>query len=179
MTSIDEDPYIKAREYSRVDACVPFQYRPVPCDGRDVIRSRLVGKSAFIGSSDLPELENEVLAQWLKSIQGKLDAIIELLTEQREGFASLPMRRVNISGGGMCFATTERFEPGGLLELQMKLHTNQPVALYIFGEIVHCEELDGCFQTAVRFVHADEEVINAIVKFVFEIQREILREKRR
>ncbi|MDD2670834.1 MAG: PilZ domain-containing protein [Syntrophales bacterium] len=174
-----EDPYIEVREFSRVDTCVPLQYHLIPEDERDAIRSRIISRASLVASAELPELQDEALSAWFKTISGKLDTIIDLLTSQKEGFASLPMRRVNISGGGMSFATGEKFKAGDILELQMTLYMNQPVTLFIYGEAISCEGRDGSYKTAVKFVHADEEVINAIVKFVFEIQREILREKRR
>ncbi|MFB3925289.1 MAG: PilZ domain-containing protein [Syntrophales bacterium] len=175
----EEESYVSAREFSRVDACIPFDYRPVLKEKQEAVKSRVSREVSFIQSPPLPELENEPLAAWLKTLNSKLDSIISLLTYHREGFLSLPMRNVNISGGGMSFSTGEKHRPGDILEIKMMLHLLQPVALYLYGEVVYCDEREGRYLTGIKFIEMDEEVTNEIVKFVFEVQRGILREKRR
>lgn len=175
----NDERYMRMREFSRVDAHVPFAVRLVPPEERPNIKAKISGESILAEFQTLTEVEDKLLADWLKMLNAKLDAIINILTFQREGFSSLPFARVNISGGGLSFSAKERFNPGDVLEIKMMLPMLPPVALYLYGEVVKVERQIDCYITAVKFIAMDEDIRDEIVKFVFRKQRELLREKRR
>lgn len=174
-----EESFQTSREYSRVDAHVPFEVRLVPLDERDSMKSRTSSRTSLAETRTLPELADKVLAEWVKALNSKLDAILNMMTLEREGFGSMPLARVNISGGGIGFFSKEKYNVGEIVEVKTILPIMPPVALVIYGEIVKAERLTNNYMIAMKFVATDEEVRDEIVKFVFAKQREMLREKRR
>lgn len=168
------------REYSRVEAYIPFEYRVVGPQEREHIRARISSKTAAPEFRPIPESGNQdnLQEEWLRIINYKLDTVIRLLTLQREGYFGLPYKAVNISGGGMGFHLLEPVQLGDLLEIKIVFTMTHFVALCLCGEVVKVEAGDGHYFTAVRFVQMDEMVRNEIIRFVFEREREIIREKR-
>jgi c-di-GMP-binding flagellar brake protein YcgR len=172
---------MKRREYSRVDAYIPFDYRIVADDDKGHLQARISGDTAI---SELRPIQNMVdydyiFGEWLKILNAKLDTIIRLMTLQREGYFGLPFKTVNISGGGMSFSLMEAIPLGEILEIKIMLIWNQPVAMSIYGEVTKSEKGHGSYFTAVRYVHMDSSIRDEIIRFVFEREREIIREKRR
>ena len=175
-----EDPFITEREFSRVDTCVPFEFAPVAPEEVPNIRSRISMEPSIIAGR-MPDLEDEALAAWLRAINSKLDVILNHLVFQREGFADLKMRPLNISGGGMSFTSNQTYRVGDVLEIRMMLNMSQPIALYLYGKVVKTGEAGppgSKFDTAIKFIEIADEVANAIVRFVFEVQREELRKRK-
>ena len=172
------DSFENRREYSRVEAYVPFEVRVVPAGEQGAVWSRVSG-DATLEFSSLPEIEDKVLSEWLKSINAKLDLIAGMLSLQREGFSCLPVTHVNISGGGLSFSTKQTFNTGDVLEIKMILSTLRPVALYVYGKVVSLKPQGEESHVSVKYVAMDDEIREEIIKFVFERERQILRDRRR
>jgi hypothetical protein len=166
------------REYSRVYAYIPLAVRKVMPDEHAVVRARLAGDSVLPGSVIVPELGDRMLSEWLRMINGKVDSIIRMLTLQSEGFQCLPAKAVQISGSGLSFSSAEPFDPGDLLEMKMILTVGHPMAIFAYGEVIKAERQTSGHVVAVSFVKMDDPIRDEIVRFVFEREREILREKR-
>lgn len=169
------------REYSRVDAYVPFEYRIVAEEEKRNIQARILGNVAAPELNPVPDLGDHdyIIGEWLKVINLKLDTVIRLLTLQHEGYFGLPNKAVSISGGGISFLLPKAIDPGTILEIKLMLTRNQPVAMCIYGEVAKSVPRDDAYFTAVRYVHMDVSVRDEIIRFVFEREREIIREKRR
>jgi len=172
---------IQRREYSRVDAYIPFDYRIVADDEKGHIQARISGDTA---TSEFRPIDNigdydYIFGEWLKILNAKLDTVIRLMTLQREGYFGLPFKTINISGGGMSFSLTEAIALGEILEIKLMLTWNQPVAMSVYGEVTKSEKQHDGYFTAVRYVHMDSSVRDEIIRFVFEREREIIRQKRR
>lgn len=168
------------REYSRVEAYIPFECRVVSPDERAYVHARISSKSDPPEIRPVPDSRTPDLLQeeWLRIINFKLDTVIRLLTLQREGYFGLPYKAVNVSGGGLGFHLPQPVRSGDLLELKVVFTLTHFVALCVYGEVVKVEPRDGQYFTAVRYVHMDDMVRNEIIRFVFEREREIIREKR-
>jgi len=180
MTS--EDSIItNRREYTRVYAYVPMSYRLISKDEHPVIRSRVSTHMAIPDCSMLPEVEEPLLNEWLRVINTKLDSIIRLISVQSDGFQSLPFKAVHISGNGMNFTTKDSFQSGDIMEIKVILSSGQSAALYLYlyGEVVKTEKQTSGFVTVLNYVKIDDKIRDEIVRFVFEKEREILREKRK
>jgi len=174
-----EEHFSKMREFSRVDAYLPLQVRIVPAEERETIKSRTSGQAVSTDALNLPDLQDKLLNEWIKLLHSKLDAIMNMLVMQREGFGAMPVIRVNISGGGLGFFSEERYSTGTIVELKLVLPLIPPVALFVYGEVVKVDVLTDAYWVATKFVSMDEDVRDEIVKYVFRRQREILREQRR
>lgn len=169
------------REYSRVDAYIPFDYRIVADEEKDYIQARILGHAATPELKPIPDMgeRDYVIGEWLKILNLKLDTVIRLITLQHEGYFGLPSRAVSVSGGGMSFLMPQAIPLGTILEIKLMLTRNQPVAMCIYGEVAKSVPKDGSYFIAVRYVHMDVSVRDEIIRFVFEREREIIREKRR
>ncbi len=166
------------REFSRVNTWVPFEYRRVPKEEWGNLRSRFLGPATTREAPGPHESGNQPLVEYLKKLDMKLDLLIHMLAIQQEGFHDLPCRAVNISGGGIGFPTGEELTVGDVLEIKMLLSHPHPVAVYVYGKVAKCMRTGEGFYAGARFVWMDETVRDEIVRFVFERERELLREKR-
>jgi hypothetical protein len=179
MMSANTAKNMKAREFSRVDAFIPMDVRLLPEEERDGIRSR-ISRQTFLLEHFIPDdVEDKVLSEWLHMLNAKLDFIMNTLCSNKEEFCALPFRLVNISAGGIRFASKEGYAKGGVLSIRMVLQKQRPVALHLYGEVVKSEKKgENEYDIAVKFVLIDDEVRDELVRYVFERQREILRAER-
>jgi c-di-GMP-binding flagellar brake protein YcgR len=168
------------REYSRVDAYIPFEYRIIAAEERDHIQARISGAAATPELGPIPDMGDHdyIFGEWLKILNLKLDTVIRLITLQREGFFGLSYKAVNISGGGISFLLPQAIAPGAILEIKLTLTRNQPVAMCIYGEVTRSVQRGDNYLIAIRYVHMDASIRDELIRFVFEREREIIREKR-
>ncbi len=177
---MEEDKYRKAREYSRVDAHLPLQVRAVPAEERSEVRSRSSKECLESLFQPVPEIEDRALAECMRIINHKLDAILGLLGLQGEGVPALRFTKVNISGNGLSFEWDHAFEKDEFLELRFVLPHAGEAIFYVYGTVVRIREHDnGRYGVSVRYTLIDEDIREKIVKFVFEKQREHIRKQRR
>jgi len=168
------------REYSRVDAYIPFEYRIVANEEKDHIQSRISGDAAAPELRPILDIGDRdyIFGEWLKILNLKLDTVIRLITLQREGFFGLPSKAVNISGGGMSFFLPQAIATGVILEIKLMLTRNQPIAMCLYGEVAKSVPRDDIYFIAIHYIHMDVSIRDEIIRFVFEREREIIREKR-
>jgi hypothetical protein len=167
------------REYSRVEAYIPLEYTLIDPLQKQYVRSRVAGEAILAEFKSLPDPDDQLIAEWLKTINTKLNSIIRMLTIHHEGFNQLTVRKVNISGGGMSFTTGKSFSPGDILEIKVMLTMQNPLALFLYGEVVEASKHSPELDTSVQFIAIDDFIRDEVIRFVFEREREILREKRR
>jgi hypothetical protein len=167
------------REYSRVDTYIPLEYKIIDSQQKEFVRSRLAGESILAEFKSLPNPDDQIITEWLRTINAKLDEIIRMMTIQHEGFNNLNMTKVNISGGGISFNAGKSFSPGEILEVKVMLSMQKPVALFLYGEVLEITKPHPEYDTFVQFIGIDDFVRDEVIRFVFETEREILREKRR
>jgi len=170
----------KDREYSRVDTYVSLQVSLVPPEAKDNLRSCSSHELLGVSFPPLPDIEDQSLAQSLLILNAKLDAILRHLNFQKEGLEVQQASPVNISGGGMRFYSSEPFVVGDLLKIRLVLPTHPDTVFHVYGQVVRSEP-SSCelHNVSVNFTVIDEDIRAKIVKFVFEKQREQLRNKRR
>jgi len=178
MDNQDADRSESQREYSRVDAYIPIEYKLIDPGRRQYIRSRVAGELILSKFKSLPDPDDQVIAEWLKTINSKLNSIIRMMTMHHEGFDQLPLKKVNISGGGISFSADKPFSPGDIIEFKLILTMQYPLSLFLYGEVVENKH-NPEHNTSVHFIAIDDFVRDEIIRFVFEREREILREKRK
>lgn len=169
------------REYSRVDAYLPFECRIISREDAEYVQARISGDIALASEAKpFPDLGDydHILDEWMKILNAKLDTIVRMMTLQREGYFGLPYKAINISGSGLSFSVPNALKLGEILEIKLMLTFNKPVALCLYGEIMKVEKMAVNYKIAVRYIHLDDFVRDEIVHFVFEREREIIREKR-
>jgi hypothetical protein len=171
-------PIPNRREYSRIDAYIPLEYRLVPPKERNLVKSRLFMDVISANFDRMPPLENHPQREYLSLLNKKIDAVIQMMAIQYEGFHSLPFKYVTLSGSGMKFSSQMHFSPGDILEIKVILALNQPVALLLYGEVLHVEKQTTGYYVTVHFFLMDDAIRNYVIRFVFEMEREIIRETR-
>lgn len=177
---MEEDKYRKEREYSRVDAYLPLRVRLVPREERQGVRSRC--SHEFMGTSfpPLPDLDDSVLSASIRTLNAKLDAILNALRLQQQDQPAPETSPVNISGSGLRFYSAEPFKGGDLLEIGLVLPSQPEVMWFVYGEVVRSQAASCArHNICVSFTVIDEDIREKILKFVFERQRELIRKQRR
>jgi hypothetical protein len=167
-----------AREYSRVEAFVPFDVRLLSQDEYDTLRSRIAGEAFLPDLSDLTSPDDPHQPEWFTILNRKLDTILSLLTIHQGGFESLPCASIVISGSGMRFTSMKTFQPGDAVEIKLMLPLCPPIALHLIGQVVGSRETGDTVSTSVKFTVIDDIVRDMIIRYVFEREREMIREKR-
>lgn len=170
----------KEREYSRVDTYVSLQVSLVPPEAREGLRSCSSHELLGVAFPPLPDIEDPALAQCLLIINAKLDTVLSSLSLQREGMRAQQASPVNISGSGLRFTSSEPFAVGDVVKIKLVLPTHPDTVFHIYGRVVRSQpkSCEGS-NVSVSFSVIDEDIRARIVKFVFEKQREQLRNKRR
>jgi len=166
------------REYPRVDAYIPLEYRLVPHEERGLAKSRFSGDVMLADFDLMPPLENHPQMEHMSVLNKKLDTIIKMLVLQHEGFHSLPFKYVTISGSGMKFSSRQLFSPDDVLEFKVLLTLHHPVALIVYGKVIRVEKQTNGYYLTVHFSMMDDAIRDQIIRFVFEMEREMLRETR-
>ena len=175
MSSIAEIP--NRREFCRVDTYLPLEYRLITTEERPLVRSRISGEVLFPDFALLPP-SDDPLMQSLSLLDKKLDAVLRLLSLQCNGFHALPFRYVSLSGNGMRFSSHGSFSCGDAIEFKVILTLNVPMALYLYGEVIRVEKQTDGYSINVRFLATDDSLCDLVVRYVFEQERRMLREKR-
>jgi hypothetical protein len=167
------------REYSRVDVYIPLECRLLGKEEHGLVRSRLSSDVMLAEFKLMPSLANHPQFQSLDLLNRKLDMIIRMIGLQCEGFHSLPFKFVCLSGNGMKFTSQQRYSLGDILECKMILALKQSAAIYTYGEVVRVgSQGNSCF-TNIRFIAMDDKIRDKIVRFVFETEREIIRQRKK
>ncbi|MBN1546238.1 MAG: PilZ domain-containing protein [Syntrophaceae bacterium] len=166
------------REFSRVEALLPFGSRIITPQEMDISRAKLFGEAIYSELSTLPEIGDAHLSVWLKTINAKLDAVMRMIALYQGGFQSLPLKAVTISANGMHYLFESDIPVGTTLEIKVILFSLPPVAVQLYGEVLSSTKHNDQYRIALKFMEMDEHIRNEIVRFVFEKEREILRAKR-
>ena len=167
------------REYSRVETCIPLEYKIIDVQQKQFVRAHLAGESILAEFKSLPNHDDQIINECFRTINAKLDEIIRMMTISHEGFNCLNMTKVNISGGGISFNTGKAFLPGDIIEIKVMLSMQKPSAFFLYGEVVELTKINSEYDTSIQFIGIDDFVRDEVIRFVFETEREILREKRR
>lgn len=168
------------REFFRIDDVFPVDCRKVK-DAGAAKRPRLVaGFGTETGTLELPEdAIHPKLWNMLVDINTKLGMILERLDLQKEGFAQIENRRVNLSATGLKVITPEKAEVGDSLEIKMLLPTYPPVGILAFGRVVRVDKADNDeYELALHFDEMDEDIRDEIIQYTLQRQRELIRSQR-
>lgn len=89
---------------------------------------------------------------------------------------------VDISGGGLRFMSTQKYEPDSLLYCNYNLHIGGKHKSYeIIGKVLAVKELEnrpGTYEHRVKYYNLDEDTREEIIKFIFEEERKERKKER-
>lgn len=164
------------REFSRVEAHIPVEIRFVPPEERRHIHSRVDDEIPVL---DLPpDVADPLLAEWLKLLNKKIDMLLRTSVVKEEHASRIACKAETISGGGLSFIASQDFSRDDVLEARIKLSGKLSQTLYVYGEVIQSMKTTDGYLTSLRFILLNDAIRDAIIKFVFEREREILRERR-
>lgn len=165
-------PVHERRQHFRIDDQIYFEYRilkPGNCYSDKSITVDLLGVSGqrylettnYFQSLDyeLAELTRNLalkepaLAHYLNLINAKIDYLARHLTMGEK----IPLRKVNISLGGMAFKTREKLK--NATRLKVVIYTKpKMIPIILNAQSVHCQYLnESYYRTAIQFENLTEE----------------------
>jgi len=121
--------------------------------------------------------KDEDLAAFLLHLDFKLNRILDSLSDGPSPMAALQSRKISLSGSGLAFVGSERYEPESRVELQLVLLPDY-LHFYIIGRVVSCQSQDGGYRTAVEFDLIMDEDRETIIQHLFRLQHLALRARR-
>lgn len=96
-----------------------------------------------------------------------------------------PLKRsiiVDISGGGLRFLSTQKYEPDTMLYICYHLLTGNVSKKYeLFGKVLSIKKLEnraGVWEHRVQYYNLDEKIREEIIKYIFEEERKSRRKER-
>jgi len=88
------------------------------------------------------------------------------------------MRKINISGAGICFESDIPYVLGDIIEMRFMLEDVYPGIIAVSVEVIRVETGSKNYYIAVKYACIDERIRELIVRFVFQRERIIIKEKR-
>ena len=147
-----------------------------------IIDSFLKGKYGYPGADEVPYTRESPFNQAVWEINRKLDLLIHMYLAEdfRELMKTYP-RDVNISASGIRFISSEQYEKGDLLEIQLILPMVPLLFIRLVGEVIRVKPVTS-YETrrnavAVRYSQVDSESKDDIIRYLFRRQRELLRNR--
>lgn len=124
------------------------------------------------------------LVDFLIQIEDKLDRALKLLAKYEGSDEGLYVGRgLDIAGGGMKILCENAIEAGQLLDLSFRLFRYPVVSLKLFGKVMRVSPIQGDdqlrYEVAVEFLDLDDNDKEWIISYVFHVQREAIRSKKK
>jgi len=88
------------------------------------------------------------------------------------------IRKINISGAGICFENDMPFTPGDILEIRLMLEDAYHGVIALCVKVLRVEKHSRNYSIAVNYVGMSENIRDLIVTFVFKRERALIQEKR-
>lgn len=124
------------------------------------------------------------LIDFLIQIEDKLDRALELLASREKKDENVFIGQgVDIGGGGMRMLCDTALKRGQILKISFRIFRYPVVSLQVFGKVVRVTPVreDGKqgYEVAVEFLNLREDYRERIISYVFQMQRESIRGKRK
>jgi hypothetical protein len=169
------------RNYSRIATRLKAYIRKLPSsDSRPLFSGCLAGEfdSSLLKNLQGSHIPRDLIA-FLQNMDRKLDMILSLLRQDnlQEDF---PIRAevIEISGAGLKFVSRERFEQEQAVELAIILSQFPLRVVGAVGFVLRLESIRNIPINVVKFTNIRELDRENIVQFVFQEQREQIRERK-
>jgi hypothetical protein len=169
------------RTYSRVEAFFPGRLRLLAPGEENAAYQGCFGCDAAQSAVLRPKGANmpEALLDFLETINSKLDMLLSLANrEHLESTFPVAVNIVEISGAGLIFTADREFALDDRLELVLFLSQFPLQTAGAMGRIHRRDDQAGNSAWAVDFTSIREQDREAIVRYVFQQQRERIRESK-
>jgi len=148
--------------------------------GVSIIQQRkLRGPIDELAEQVTPGSDEEQLYRCMQFINNKLDFIIEQLVFNTGD--EKPMRNdvVEISGSGLKFLSQIRLHVGSFLKMSLIMPETFHYQMEFITEVIRVQELGEGYMVAAQIIEIEEETRDAIIKVIFQKQREEIRKEKK
>lgn len=166
------------RNFIRVETFLNLTVRQISDEEGTCLKARYAIDMIPFAMPHPHEVADKAINEWFLYLNAKLDVILSLLKHQQADISCELPRKVNISEGGMNFFHDVAFPNDSILEIKVMLPMFPPVFIIVYGKVVSCRKDNNGYQVGVSFLEMEEDIRDEIFRFVFKIQRDMLREKR-
>jgi hypothetical protein len=184
------------REFFRIDDSIQVSYRviqaaelPATIDDRRLenerftVMTRLQAISQHLSAAfHRIEQRDPDVADYLKSLDEKVDLLGKSFLAQEEGLLGLPSRSVNLSAGGLAMDISEPLDPGDLVEIKLLLFPAY-TGVMAFGEVVDVAasqdgDTDYPHHVRINFTLIRDSDQDALIRHIMRRQGEMLRRRK-
>jgi hypothetical protein len=175
------------RNFCRVDYKGFFYLLPINSSNKSEIERYAYHKTHKIKSAFANKIRQLLLndrtsekyiLQYLLEIDSKIDKILDLIDKKEDSiFNFITVNSIDISGGGLSFFSTEKFEENQELFVEGKLDdiTNK-IEFIAFLKITNVINTSKGFIYSAIFNKIDDEFSENIIKYVFEKERKLIQD---
>jgi len=180
------------RTFFRIHDCLVVEFRQITPEDftklKDVIQYN--STQVFDGEREIPFFadkesagEHEELFAYMHVLNRKLDTIIDRLTGSQgdERYHSV-RAEISLSGAGVRFETQSALKEGDYTELRMIIPVFPYPKITVLCQVVRTEKVQEDstepFMVGMKFVVINEKDRDFLVKYVFEKEREFLRQRK-
>ncbi|CAK0750497.1 PilZ domain-containing protein [Gammaproteobacteria bacterium] len=189
------------RNYYRIDDSALLAYQIIPAEQLDYILARFYeGKfGQFIFNGDFIENDNDAVmadalasirvaqptvAIYLEALDRKINLLSNFFMMRNKEIVDYPIRRINLSGGGIAFDVEQEIPFGNTMELKMVLLPRYNGVL-AYATVVHCHKRENSnhhdyrlpWRVALNFSHIREIDRDIIIRHVLYQQATQLRRR--
>jgi len=181
----------QGRQDFRIDDMIPLNDEKLTPEEYQIARNRvgirsrqsnmlrqMVGRDLF--GTDGGDGVTPELAKGLESLDAKLNYLIGVNMLNDANNSHLQERPVNISVTGASFNADQKYEKGDAIRLTLMLPAFPPTILELVGLVRRVEKLSGGrLRVALQFHYRCDDEEDAVAKYVFRRQREMIRAESR
>ncbi|MFC1821099.1 PilZ domain-containing protein [Thermodesulfobacteriota bacterium] len=147
--------------------------------GISIIQQRkLRGPIDELAEQVTPGSDEEQLYRCMQFINNKLDFIIEQLVFNTGDEKLMRNDVVEISGSGLKFLSQIRLNEGSFLKMSLIMPETFHYQMEFITEVIRVQEHGEGYIVAAQIIEIDEETRDAIIKVIFQKQREEIRKDR-
>lgn len=179
------------REWIRVEDKLLLEYRleseqdqasPLSCEmvTDEMIAAAVEKPTAELFAKFGDNLVSAALAPWIMKVDWLLEVILKTLAKAHPGCMELAkVTDVNISGGGIGFVTSRRFNAGDRLALRVILPPFTPI--HVTAKVIRSspDPQGQGFVLAAEFIDLGADEQDHLVRYVLQTQAERLRTRRK
>lgn len=174
------------RDFYRIDFKGGYRVKPINDENRTDISRLLTKNTGLIKSSLANKIKqviphesssNQHILRFLLEIDTKLNLVLENLADHKEDVSYTDVTAIDISGGGLCFFSTEEYQDSSRVYVEGLLDdTTNKVEFVSVGKILNVLKTDVGFIYSLEFENLDTEFSDSIIKYVFEKERVMIQD---
>ncbi|MCP9470676.1 MAG: PilZ domain-containing protein [Nitrospira sp.] len=179
------------REWIRIEDKLLLEYRlegeqdKTPASGRETVTDEMIAAAVEKPTTELLARSGDVLAQaalvpWIMKVDWLLEVILKTLAKSSPGCMELArVTDVNISGGGIGFVASQRFNAGDRLALRVILPPFTPIQ--VAAKVIRSspDPQGRGFVLAAEFIDLGADEQDSLIRYVLQTQAERLRTRRK